>query len=26
VIVTVRDAPSPFLWDLSESGVRVVLA
>lgn len=26
VIVTARDAPSPFLWDLSESGVRVVLA
>ncbi|NLE46005.1 MAG: DeoR/GlpR transcriptional regulator [Chloroflexi bacterium] len=26
VVVTVRDAPSPFLWDLSESGVRVVLA
>jgi DeoR/GlpR family transcriptional regulator of sugar metabolism len=26
VIVTAREAPSPFLWDLSESGVRVVLA
>lgn len=26
VVVTVREAPLPFLWDLSESGVRVVLA
>jgi DeoR family transcriptional regulator of aga operon len=26
IIVTAREAPSPFLWDLSESGVRVVLA
>jgi len=26
VIVTVREVPSPPLWDLSESGVRVVLA
>lgn len=26
VIVTAREAPSPFLWDLSESGVHVVLA
>jgi DeoR/GlpR family transcriptional regulator of sugar metabolism len=26
VIVTAREAPSSFLWDLSESGVRVVLA
>lgn len=26
VIVTAREAPSPFLWDLSEAGVRVVLA
>jgi DeoR/GlpR family transcriptional regulator of sugar metabolism len=26
VIVTAREAPSPFLWDLSESGVRVILA
>lgn len=26
VIVTVREAPSPFLWDLSEIGVRLVLA
>jgi len=26
VVVTAREAPSPFLWDLSESGVRVVLA
>jgi DeoR/GlpR family transcriptional regulator of sugar metabolism len=26
VVVTAREAPSPFLWDLSESGMRVVLA
>lgn len=26
VIVTVRESPSSFLWDLSESGVQVVLA
>jgi DeoR/GlpR family transcriptional regulator of sugar metabolism len=26
VIVTAREAPSPVLWDLSESGVKVVLA
>jgi DeoR/GlpR family transcriptional regulator of sugar metabolism len=26
VVVTAREAPSPFLWDLSETGVRVVLA
>jgi DeoR/GlpR family transcriptional regulator of sugar metabolism len=26
VIVTAREAPSPALWDLSESGVRVILA
>ncbi len=26
IIVTAREAPSSFLWDLSESGVRVVLA
>jgi DeoR/GlpR family transcriptional regulator of sugar metabolism len=26
VIVTARDAPSSFLWDLSETGVRIVLA
>lgn len=26
VIVTAREAPSPVLWDLSESGVRIVLA
>jgi DeoR/GlpR family transcriptional regulator of sugar metabolism len=26
VVVTTREAPSPFLWDLSESGVRIVLA
>lgn len=26
VVVTAREAPSPFLWDLSESGVRIVLA
>jgi len=26
VIVTAREAPSPPLWDLSESGVRIVLA
>ncbi len=26
VIVTGREAPSPFLWDLSEAGVRIVLA
>lgn len=26
IVVTAREAPSPFLWDLSESGVRVVLA
>jgi DeoR/GlpR family transcriptional regulator of sugar metabolism len=26
VIVTAREAPSSFLWDLSETGVRVVLA
>jgi DeoR/GlpR family transcriptional regulator of sugar metabolism len=26
VVITAREAPSPFLWDLSESGVRVVLA
>jgi DeoR/GlpR family transcriptional regulator of sugar metabolism len=26
VIVTAREAPSPILWDLSETGVRVVLA
>jgi DeoR/GlpR family transcriptional regulator of sugar metabolism len=25
-VVTAREAPSSFLWDLSESGVRVVLA
>jgi DeoR/GlpR family transcriptional regulator of sugar metabolism len=26
VVVTGREAPSAFLWDLSESGVKVVLA
>lgn len=26
VIVTTREAPSPFLWDLSQSGVHIVLA
>jgi DeoR/GlpR family transcriptional regulator of sugar metabolism len=26
IVVTAREAPSPFLWDLSESGVRIVLA
>jgi len=26
IVVTTREAPSPALWDLSESGVRVVLA
>ncbi len=26
IIVTTREAPSPFLWDLSEAGVRIVLA
>lgn len=26
VIVTARDAPSPYLWDLSETGVRITLA
>jgi DeoR/GlpR family transcriptional regulator of sugar metabolism len=26
VVVTSREAPSPILWDLSESGVRIVLA
>ncbi len=26
VVVTAREAPSPFLWDLSESGMRIVLA
>lgn len=26
VVVTAREAPSPILWDLSESGVRIVLA
>ncbi len=26
VVVTAREAPSSYLWDLSESGVRVVLA
>jgi len=26
VVVTAREAPSPPLWDLSESGIRVVLA
>jgi DeoR/GlpR family transcriptional regulator of sugar metabolism len=26
VVVTAREAPSAYLWDLSESGVRVVLA
>jgi DeoR/GlpR family transcriptional regulator of sugar metabolism len=26
VLVTAREAPSPFLWDLSEFGVRIVLA
>lgn len=26
VVITTREAPSSFLWDLSESGVRVVLA
>ena len=25
-VVTVREAPSSFLWDLSESGIRIVLA
>ena len=25
-VVTVREAPSAFLWDLSEAGVRIVLA
>lgn len=25
-VVTTREAPSPFLWDLSETGVRIVLA
>ena len=26
VVVTAREAPSAFLWDLSESGIRVILA
>jgi len=26
VIVTAREAPSPVLWDLSESGVQIILA
>jgi DeoR/GlpR family transcriptional regulator of sugar metabolism len=26
VVVTAREAPSAFLWDLSETGVRIVLA
>jgi DeoR/GlpR family transcriptional regulator of sugar metabolism len=26
VVVTGHEAPSPFLWDLSETGIRVVLA
>jgi len=26
IVVTAREAPSPDLWDLSESGVRVILA
>ncbi|MCP4540793.1 MAG: DeoR/GlpR transcriptional regulator [Chloroflexi bacterium] len=26
VVVTAREAPSAYLWDLSESGVRVILA
>ena len=26
VVVTAREAPSAFLWDLSEAGVRIVLA
>ncbi len=26
VVVTAREAPSAFLWDLSESGMRIVLA
>jgi DeoR family transcriptional regulator of aga operon len=26
VVVTGREAPSAFLWDLSESGVRIILA
>jgi DeoR/GlpR family transcriptional regulator of sugar metabolism len=26
VVITGREAPSPFLWDLSESGVRIILA
>lgn len=26
VVVTAREAPAPILWDLSESGVRIVLA
>ena len=26
VVVTAREAPSSFLWDLSESGMRIVLA
>jgi DeoR/GlpR family transcriptional regulator of sugar metabolism len=26
VVVTAREVPSPVLWDLSESGVRIVLA
>lgn len=25
VIITAREAPSPFLWDLSEIGVRIIL-
>jgi DeoR/GlpR family transcriptional regulator of sugar metabolism len=26
IVITTREAPSSFLWDLSESGVRVILA
>jgi hypothetical protein len=26
IVVTAREAPSAFLWDLSESGMRIVLA
>jgi len=26
IIVTAREAPDPFLWDLSETGVRIILA
>lgn len=26
IIVTARDAPDPYLWDLSETGVRIILA